>query len=196
MRTPRLSIPALFLLASTATAAAHPGHAGDAGAMFLHPFTGLDHVLVMVAVGVLAARLGGRALWAVPLAFLTMMAAGSLLGGAGTGLPAVELGVTLSVIGVGAVLVLGARPSVAVSAVGAAAIATLHGYTHGGELGVTSLTMALPMLAATALLIGLGLGVGAGLGLGSRRLLAQPAPLADRVLGTLMIAIGAALLFS
>jgi urease accessory protein len=190
MRTPRLSIPALFLLASTATAAAHPGHAGDAGAMFLHPFTGLDHVLVMVAVGVLAARLSGRALWALPLAFLTMMAAGGLLGGAGTALPAVELGVTLSVIGVGVALL------VAVSAVGAAAVATLHGYTHGGELGITSLTTALPMLAATALLIGLGLGIGTGLGLRSRRLIAQPAPLTDRVLGTLMIAIGAALLFS
>ena len=33
----------------------------------LHPLLGADHVLAMLAVGLWAAQLGGRALWAVPL---------------------------------------------------------------------------------------------------------------------------------
>ena len=55
---------------------AHPGHGGADGMIqgFAHPLSGIDHVLAMVAVGLLAAQLGGRALWLVPLSFVSMMA--------------------------------------------------------------------------------------------------------------------------
>src|SRR5687767_7180941 len=76
-------------------------HAGAGEALTLvqgiaHPFAGTDHALAMVAVGVLAAVLGGRARLLVPLAFLAMMAFGFALAIAGVGMPLVELGIGLS----------------------------------------------------------------------------------------------------
>ena len=88
-------LAAALLLLSAQAALAHPGHGGAAGLAhgFAHPFSGADHLLAMVAVGLLAAAQGGRALWAVPLAFLGMMAVGGMLGAAGTALPFVETGI-------------------------------------------------------------------------------------------------------
>jgi urease accessory protein len=191
-RTPLLA--ALFLLAGTTSAFAHPGHASGASAAFLHPFTGLDHLLVILAVGVLAARLGGRALWALPLSFLSMMTFGSLLGGAAGSPAAMEFGLAISVVGVGAMLALGIRPSVAVGAAVAGAVAVLHGHAHGAELATSSFTMAVPFLASTALLQA----VGVGLGLASRRVTdgVTVARFGEHALGVAMVVIGAALLLS
>ncbi|RZK94945.1 MAG: urease accessory protein, partial [Methylobacterium sp.] len=82
-RLAALALPALVLLPQAALA--HPGHGEAAGLVhgFLHPVSGADHVLAMVAVGLLAALRGGRALWALPAAFLALMAAGAGLGMAG-----------------------------------------------------------------------------------------------------------------
>src|SRR5690349_8454713 len=82
---------------------AHPGHDATVGfaAGFVHPVTGIDHVLAMVAVGLFAANLGGRALWAVPLSFVSVMALGGSLGAAGIALPFVEAGIAISVIVLG-----------------------------------------------------------------------------------------------
>ena len=72
------TLSAVFILAPT-IALAHTGHGDTSGLMhgFTHPITGIDHVLAMVAVGVLAAQLGGRALWLVPLSFVGVMAVGA-----------------------------------------------------------------------------------------------------------------------
>lgn len=191
----RLSLSSLFLLAATSTAAAHPGHAVDAASRFAHPFTGVDHLLVMLAVGFLAMRLGGRALWALPASFLGMMVVGAGLGAASVALPSVELGIALSVIGGGALLAIGARPSVATGAALAGAVALFHGHAHGSELGASSFSAMAPFIAATAILHVAGLGLG---------LLTRRAPsneraataLFDRAIGGAMIAVGAALLFS
>jgi hydrogenase/urease accessory protein HupE len=77
------------------------GAAGGFAHGFWHPITGLDHVLAMVLVGVLAWQLGGRALWLVPATFVLVMAAGGVLAVAGVGLPLVELGIALSVVVLG-----------------------------------------------------------------------------------------------
>src|SRR3546814_8398627 len=74
-----LPLCALALAATIPPAFAHPGHAGEAGALiagFAHPLLGLDHVLAMVAVGLWAAFLGGRDVWIVPTAFVSVMAGG------------------------------------------------------------------------------------------------------------------------
>ncbi len=95
MKTPllRTALTGAFLFVP-GLAMAHPGpgdHAGFAHG-FIHPIGGLDHVLAMVMVGLFAAQLGGRALWRVPAAFLSVMALGGLLGAAGFALPFVEIG--------------------------------------------------------------------------------------------------------
>src|SRR5665811_711038 len=66
-----------------------------------HPLSGLDHILVMLAVGLFAAILGGRALWLVPLTFVSTMTIASVLGMAGLGLPYVEIGIGTSVVVLG-----------------------------------------------------------------------------------------------
>src|SRR4051794_8756319 len=92
----------LMLLAAP-LAAAHPAHNHVGGwvAGVTHPFSGIDHVLAMIAVGLLAAQMGGRALWALPATFLMMMVGGALLNLSGVGVPLVEQGIAASVLVLG-----------------------------------------------------------------------------------------------
>src|SRR5260221_8698932 len=128
----------LAVLATVATAIfntaafAHPGHS-DLGFVggFAHPLTGLDHLLAMIAVGLWASQLGGRALWLLPLTFPVVMAAGAALGFGGEALPWVEIGIAGSVLVLGAMVALMLKPSLAVSLPLIAVFAVLHGYSHG-----------------------------------------------------------------
>lgn len=151
----KLALAALLVLAPTA-ALAHTGAGIEHDLMhgFLHPLGGLDHVLAMVAVGVFAFVLGGRALYLVPLAFVGMMALGFLLGVAQIDVPFVELGIALSSVVIGGVAALGRpMPVVAASAL-VGVFAVFHGVAHGAEmpLGSTGWQYALGFVAATALL--------------------------------------------
>src|SRR5229473_345884 len=114
MHRTALRIAAAFLALAPTFASAHPGHEGASLAHgFLHPLGGVDHIVVMVAVGLLAARLGGRALWLVPASFVAVMALAGLAGMAGAGLPYVETGITLSVVVLGTIVALGLTMPVA-----------------------------------------------------------------------------------
>ncbi len=149
-------ILALALALLPTAALAHTGHGDTAGLVhgFMHPIGGIDHVLAMVAVGVFAFVLGGRALWLVPLAFVGMMAVGFLLGIAGTEVPFVELGIALSSVVIGGVAALG-RPMHVAAAMGLVGVfAIFHGHAHGAEMptGSAGLMYAAGFLAATALL--------------------------------------------
>ena len=91
-----------------AVASAHVG-VGDTNGFvhgFSHPLSGLDHILAMVAVGLFAVRLGGRALWLVPLTFVSVVAVAGVLGMAGVGLPYVEIGIGISLIVLGTAIAL------------------------------------------------------------------------------------------
>lgn len=164
----RLSRTAALSLALTAflpTAAfAHTGAGSTSGFVngFMHPVGGLDHVLAMVAVGLLAARLGGRALWAVPLAFVTMMIVGGMAGVAGVPLPFVEQGITGSIIVLGFVIALGSQLSTPVAMALAGFFAIFHGHAHGTEMPVDVVGVAYGagFATATALLHGAGLALG------------------------------------
>jgi urease accessory protein len=150
------SLLALGLVALPTAALAHTGHADTAGFAhgFMHPIGGLDHVLAMVAVGVFAFVLSGRALWLVPLSFVGMMAVGFVLGVNGVTLPYAELAIALSSIMIGGVAALGRRMPV-VAAMGlVGGFAVFHGWAHGAEMPVdaSGLTYALGFVAATALL--------------------------------------------
>ena len=94
----RLSAVALTLLPMTALA--HVGVGDTHGFMhgFLHPLTGIDHILAMVAVGLFAAQLGGRALWLVPLTFVSVMVLAGVAGMGGVKLPLVEIGIGVSIV--------------------------------------------------------------------------------------------------
>lgn len=152
---------ALALAGALATdpALAHTGQ-GATGLEhgLLHPLTGLDHVLAMVCVGVLGVTLGGAAVWALPLTFVSMMVAGGLVGMAGIELPLVEAGIALSLVALGLALSLRLRPPLVVSTLAVAFFAIFHGYAHGAEApeSASGMVYAAGFVVATALLHAIG----------------------------------------
>lgn len=116
---------------------------GEAGAMsgFLHPLLGLDHMLAMVAVGLLSAQMGGRAIWIVPAAFVSVMALGGIMGLTGIGLPWVEFGIAASVIVLGIALAIKQGLPVGLAMIFVGLFALFHGHAHGTELPTTTDTV-------------------------------------------------------
>ncbi len=82
-RTFLLAATLFSVMASPAFAHLNPAEHGSFAAGFTHPLSGADHILAMVAVGLWASMLGGRALIAVPLSFVGVMLLGfvAALGG-------------------------------------------------------------------------------------------------------------------
>ena len=157
------ALTALLLLGAQ-SAFAHPGH-GDVHGFFsgfVHPWLGLDHVLAMVAVGIWAVQMGGRALWALPLAFPLLMLAGGALGMNGVAFAGVEVGIALSALLLGALVLLVARPNLGVAALLVGMFALFHGHAHGAELpaGMNGLQFSAGFVLATLLLHGIGMLLG------------------------------------
>lgn len=153
----------LLVLAAAAPAAWAHGqgaHTHDAGliAGMLHPFSGLDHLLAMVAVGLWAAQQGGRTLWVLPLSFISAMAIGAAMGMAGVTFAVMEAGIALSVLALGVLVALRRRMFLPLAALLTGLFALFHGVAHGQEmpLAASPWGYGLGMLAATALLHGLG----------------------------------------
>ncbi|MRU15939.1 HupE/UreJ family protein [Roseovarius sp. A21] len=154
--------PALAILATLAAtpAAAHlpPGEYGSFLAGVTHPLFGLDHVLAMIAVGLWAAQIGGRALWQVPTAFVLAMLAGFALALIGLPLPMVEPAILASIIVLGLVVAMALRPAAPWAMALVAGFALFHGHAHGGELGsAQALTFGTGFAIATAGLHAMGL---------------------------------------
>ena len=152
------------LVLTPVIALAHPGHVNSNGMAhgFIHPVTGIDHVLAMVAVGVIAAQIGGRAIWLVPLSFMTVMAFAGALGMAGIQLPFAEVGIALSVVVLGLAITFSLRVSMLAAMALVGFFALFHGYVHGVEMptAVSALAYAAGFVAGTALLHAIGLGLG------------------------------------
>jgi urease accessory protein len=155
---------AIVALALASPAQAHIIGAGGAGWAqgFSHPFSGLDHILAMVAVGVWAAQTGRPALWVLPAAFPLAMAVGGLLGVAGVPVPGIEAGIAASVLGLGLLIAFQAKPPLALSIALVALFALFHGHAHGTELprAASPVLYGLGFVAATAILHLIGLGIG------------------------------------
>lgn len=152
-----------FGTAAFSTAAwAHPGHGGGLTAGFTHPFTGLDHLLAMIAVGLWASQLGRPAMWTLPVVFPAMMALGAALGTGGVVLPWIEAGILVSVVVLGIAVALRIQAPLAIGAVLVAAFAVLHGYVHGAELppGDSAWLYGIGFVAATLILHAIGLAAG------------------------------------
>jgi urease accessory protein len=147
-----------------AVAFAHAGHGEHSGFIhgFMHPIAGLDHILAMVTVGILAYQIGGRALWLVPTTFLAIMAAGGLLGVAGVSFYFVEPGIAASVVVLGLIVALAVKPPVTVAMVLVALFAVFHGYAHGIEapLDGSAAVYGAGFMLATALLHAAGIAFG------------------------------------
>ncbi|TLY53400.1 MAG: HupE/UreJ family protein [Gammaproteobacteria bacterium] len=170
------------------TTLAHPGHAdppGGFGAGFAHPLSGLDHLLAMVVIGIWAAQLGGRAVWAVPLSFLCVMALGATFALNGVAPFEIEAGIAASLLALGLLVISARRLPVASAATLTGLFALFHGAAHGSELpgladpfGYTG-----GFLAATAMLHVFGVAIGV--------LMQRRAPALARITGAATAVAGA-----
>lgn len=157
----RMTIAMLMVLAAPAVLAHGEGvHTHGAGLLagLAHPFSGLDHLLAMVAVGLWAAQKGVRALWALPATFVSILALGGGMGVMGFALPGIEAGIALSVLVLGLLIALRSRWSLSLACVTVGFFALFHGVAHGEEmpLAASPWGYGLGMMAATALLHGTG----------------------------------------
>ncbi len=152
----------IVLLPSTAFAHTGVGATNDIAHGLLHPLTGIDHILAMIAMGIIAAHLGGKALWLVPASFVAAMALGGAAGVANIPIPFVETGIAVSVIALGLVMAFEVRlPLVAAMALTAFS-AIFHGHAHGAELpdNASGLAYGTGFMIATASLHAVGIGIG------------------------------------
>lgn len=193
----KISKIALIFIAAYAvstSASAHMGtemHShGSFMAGLLHPFTGLDHLLAMLAVGTwsaLAARQRDASLLRGPLAFANMLLLGALLGLCGWQSLALEPMVAASVLVLGLLVVVRLRLGGMASMALAGGFALFHGLAHGAELATVNdpvLAMA-GMYASTLVLHLTGLALGWSL---------RTSPWASRATGAAVAATGVAML--
>ena len=159
-----MKLPLFFIVtAAPALAFAHTGAGPHNGFLhgFSHPFSGLDHVLAMVAVGLWAAQWQGRMLWIIPMVFVAVMGLGGLLGMVSLPNLLAEHGIMLSLMILGALLICrkGLPPGISLSLI--AVFALSHGYAHGNEMpsDASLLGYASGFMAATLLLHLTGIGL-------------------------------------
>lgn len=155
----------LIGLLTPALALAHVGQGDISGGFisgFEHPMSGLDHVVAMVAVGIWGAQLGAPSIWVLPVTFPLVMAFGGVLGALGVPIPGVEVGIAVSAIVLGAMVLFAARPPLWIAAVLVGVFAICHGYAHGAELPASAdpiayslgFVLATGSLHATGILLG------------------------------------------
>jgi urease accessory protein len=164
MTRSRWSIPLALLLVPLPALAHAAGESAGAGFLtgFLHPIRGIDHVLAMFAIGLWGSQLGMPGIWVLPVTFPLVMAFGGALGIVGVPLPGTEIGIVLSVIGLGTAIALALRPPLALALVIVAFFAIFHGHAHGAELpGKTgAIAYSAGFVLATGLIHLTGVGTG------------------------------------
>ncbi|TPL77386.1 HupE/UreJ family protein [Mesorhizobium sp. B2-3-15] len=187
----RLCLSAILLVAAAMPAYAHVGIGTTSSAMagFTHPLSGLDHMTVMLAVGLWAALKGGKAIWVWPAAFVGVMLGGAALGTAHVPLPFVEPGILASVVALGLLVALAVDLPVSAGVAIIGLFALLHGHAHGTDVpeNAGGLEYMAGFAVATVLLHAIGIAVGLGLGMRSRGV--------ARVMGAACAAIGIGLAF-
>jgi urease accessory protein len=153
---------ALCLLPAPAFAHIIQGAQGGFGSGFEHPLTGPDHFLAMFAVGLWGAQMGGRQVWTLPVTFPLIMVVGGVIGMLGLRLPAIEIGIALSILALGLAIALAWRPAEWVALALIAYFALCHGYAHGAELPLSAdpADYAIGFVLATGMIHLFGIGVG------------------------------------
>ena len=157
-------IAGLLILGASTTAWAHVEGGQAAGFLtgLQHPWSGLDHILAMVAVGLWGAQLGNPALWVLPVAFPMVMSFGALMGLFGIPMPGVEVGIALSALLLGGMVLGEVRPKLVVAAVLVGFFAIFHGHAHGTELppGQSGMLYSMGFVIATGCLHAMGIAIG------------------------------------
>ncbi len=153
---------ALVLTCPTFLSAHEGGSAAGLLSGLLHPMSGFDHVLAMVAVGIWGVQLGQPAIWMLPVTFPMVMALGGMLGLLGLPLPGVEVGIGLSALLLGLAVALERRPGLALAAALVGFFAVFHGHAHGAELpeGQSGLLYSIGFVVSTGTLHALGIALG------------------------------------
>ena len=178
----QLAVTAGVILAATAPAFAHVSAADNGSflAGFTHPLLGPDHIVVMVAVGLWAATIGGRAVWAVPAAFVGAMVIGYFLALTGLALPFAEPMILASTVALGLLVAAAVRLPVMVGVFLVGLFAVFHGHAHGSELGVAAavpfgfgFALATALLHSAGIATGLFLGSGKGIGAATGSIVAR-----------------------
>lgn len=149
-----LSVLILSFLPTLAYAHIGVGVASGWAHGVLHPFLGFDHLCVMLAVGLWARQIGGRALWAIPLSFVSIMMLGGLLGMTGISLPFIEGGIFFSLITIGFLVAVAIHLPLSVSAGIVGVFALFHGFAHATEMpqGASGLFYTLVFMLSTVML--------------------------------------------
>jgi len=181
-----------FALLLSNPAAAHVGTGLPGGFVsgFRHPFSGIDHLLAMISVGLWGAFLGRPLIYALPVVFPAMMVVGAILGMFVVPLPPVELGIALSVVVLGGCIALSLRAPVWAASIIVAVFAVFHGYAHGKELP----SAADPVSYSAGFVLATGLLHVAGIGLGLLNDLPNGV-VATRSMGAVIAAVGIGLLY-
>lgn len=119
-------------------ASAHPGHEVTYGFMsgFLHPLLGLDHLMAMVGIGLWSMQQSGHLRWTLPTTFIVTIMVGAALGFSGVGLSSVELGIPVSLLMLGLLVVRTIKLPAMLSGALVAFFALFHGYAHGSEMPI------------------------------------------------------------
>lgn len=155
----------LFLLIFSEPAFAHADVTSLKGGFmsgFMHPISGFDHVVAMVAVGLWGAFLGRPAIWVLPVVFPLVMAFGGALGVAGIPIPYIETGIALSGVVLGLAVLFAIKPPMWIAAIIVGAFAIFHGHAHGTELP----NAANPLIYSIGFVTGTGLLHLAGIAIG------------------------------
>lgn len=153
----------LVLLPEAAQAHSSKNLAGGFMAGFVHPFSGADHLLAMISVGLWGAFLGRPLIAALPMIFPAVMALGALLAMIGAPQPPIELGIALSVLVLGMAIAAAWRAPVWLACIIVAAFAVFHGFAHGTEIP----SLADPIAYSTGFMLATGSLHLAGIGLGT-----------------------------
>lgn len=160
----RVYMVLLMLLVAVEPVLAHDQQGQARGFLtgFLHPLSGPDHVLAMIAVGLWGAQLGAPAMWLLPVTFPMVMAVGGFIGLVGIPLPGVEIGIALSALLLGLMVASEAKPSLVIAAAIVGFFAIFHGHAHGTELpaGQSGLAYSGGFVVATGGLHAIGIVVG------------------------------------
>lgn len=124
-----------------------------------HPWTGVDHLLALVAVAIWSLQLGGRFPKLLSLSFLGSLAVGLGFGALLGGLPAVESMIVLSLVVFGGLACTEIRLSAQLSIAVVVLFASMHGVAHGAELpqGASVLPYLLGSVTGAAAVLGLAL---------------------------------------